>query len=236
MLHDYKTKPSSIQELREFYDQEFQRCIIKDEDRSYHWMAEKLLKPFLSGKKILDVGCGGGFFLKYTSHNAKLHVGLDVSMQALQIASRTSASSSYVQGSGENLPFSSQSFDALVCLGSLEHFLDIPKTLGEFRRLLKDDGRLFLLVPNLFWYKDILSVLKTGDIGYRNQEFEFFTTPAHWEEIITGANLRIEKRWKYNGISKHPVKQWLKDKLIPMNLSYCIIFGCRKLGQVSTTY
>ena len=144
MFHDYKTKPSSIQELREFYDQEFQRHIIKDEDKSYRWMAEKLLKPFLSGKKILDVGCGGGFFLKYISNDAKLHVGVDLSTQALEIASRSSSSSHYVQGSAEELPFSAQSFGGLVCLGSLEHFLDIPKALNEFRRVLKDDGWLFL--------------------------------------------------------------------------------------------
>jgi SAM-dependent methyltransferase/DNA-directed RNA polymerase subunit RPC12/RpoP len=48
----------------------------------------------------------------------------------------------------DKLPFASQSFDLIICNHSLEHILDVPATLGEIRRVLTPDGRLFVSVPD----------------------------------------------------------------------------------------
>ena len=222
------TSQATVQDIRHFYDQEFKRGVIKDEDRAYRWMAQKLFRPYLERKKILDVGCGGGFFLKELHSVAALAIGIDLSGEALRIASQNNPQGYLVQGSAEVLPYSDESFDCLSCLGSLEHFSNIPVALKEFRRVVREGGQLFLMVPNLFWYKDILSVLMTGDIGYRNQQYEFFATVSKWKQIVLESGLKIENYWKYNGISKSPLKQWLKDRLIPVNVSYHIIFACRR--------
>ena len=228
MTKQLAATPVSIQELRDFYDEEFKRSVIKDEDRAYQWMARQLFRPYMAGKKVLDVGCGGGFFLRELHGIASLAIGIDLSGEALRIASKNNPPGCLVQGSAEGLPYFDQSFECLFCLGSLEHFSDIPRALKEFRRVVREEGWLFLMMPNLFWYKDILSVLGTGDIGPRNQQYEFFASPAHWKRIVSEADLKIEHCWKYNGISKSPLKQRLKDWLIPTNLSYHIILGCRR--------
>ena len=228
MTKTYTETQITTQELRDFYDQEFKRNIIKDEDRAYRWMAQKLFGPYLAGKKALDVGCGGGFFLNELRQLTALSIGIDLSGEALRIAANRNPKNNLVQGSAQQLPYSDQSFDCLFCLGSLEHFSDIPGALREMRRVVQKGGWLFLMMPNLFWYKDILSVLKTGEIGHRNQRYEFFATPSHWKQIVSEADLKVEKCWKYNGISKSRFKQWWKDRLIPTNLSYHIIFGCHR--------
>lgn len=227
MTKQFMTTQGSIQELRGFYDEEFKHSIIKDEDRAYRWMAKKLFRSYAAGKKVLDVGCGGGFFLKEVRQIAASALGVDLSGEALRIAAQTNPKELLLQASAEHLPYDDKMFDCVFCLGSLEHFSDISKALTEMKRVVRKDGWIFLMVPNLFWYKDILSVLKTGDIGPRNQRYEFFAVPSRWKQIISEVGLNVEKQWKYNGISKSASKQWLKDRLIPLNLSYHIIFGCR---------
>ncbi len=227
MTTEYGKTATSTQELRDFYDQAFKQTIIKDEERAYRWMAQKLFRPYLAGKMVLDVGCGGGFFLSELRPLVKFASGIDLSGEALRIASRSNKSGVLVQSSAEELPYISHSFDIVICLGSLEHFLNVQKALGEMRRVVRHDGWIFVMVPNLFWYKDVISVLRTGNIGHRNQRYEFFATPSEWKETVSKAGLKIEKCWKYNGIAKSAFKQWWKDRLIPMNLSYHIILGCR---------
>jgi len=213
--------------LKAFYDQEFKTNIIKDEDRAYQWFAEKRLAPFLRGKRVLDVGCGGGFFLQHLARSTDSVVGLDISDEALNIARRNNPKVRLEQGSAEAMPFEDRSFDTLVCLGSLEHFLDIQAALSEMARVTSDLGWVFVMVPNLFWYKDILSVMKTGDIKTRNQSYEVFASPSQWAKVLGHKGLKIERKWKYNGISASTVKQVIKDWIIPTNLSYHLIFGLR---------
>ncbi|OGW79512.1 MAG: hypothetical protein A3G33_06865 [Omnitrophica bacterium RIFCSPLOWO2_12_FULL_44_17] len=222
-------KPSSVEDLRHFYDQEYSVQVIKDDDRAYSWMSAQLLKKYAAGKWLLDVGCGGGFLLKELQKFTPYTFGLDISQTALRISQKTSPSSKLVQGSAENLPFHKNTFDSLICLGSLEHFYDISIALGEFHRVVKPDGRIIIMVPNSFWYKDILSVWQTGDIGERNQTYEFFATCTQWKTIITQNQFKICQVLKYNGISSNPAKQWLKDLLIPLNLSYHFIFLCQPI-------
>ena len=224
MTVQYAKAAENIQELRNFYNQEFKKVIIKDEDRAYQWMAHRLFKKYIVDKDVIDIGCGGGFFLKELRRIARTAVGVDLSDEALRIASRENKNN-LVQGSAEDLPFHSGRFDAVFCLGSAEHFADIPKALQEMSRALKKDGWIFLMVPNLFWYKDVLSVLKTGDICERNQKYEFFATPTQWVSLFKESGLTVKKSWKYNGISKNNLKQMIKDLVIPFNLSYHIIFG-----------
>ncbi len=191
-------------------------------------MAHKRFKNYILGKQVLDVGCGGGFFLKELKKLANKAVGIDLSGEALRIATNSiSGSDNLAQGSAEELPFKSDSFDAVFCLGSLEHFSDIQKALREMGRISRKEGWIFVMVPNLFWYKDIISVFKTGDVCSRNQRYEFFASPSHWAEIVSSAGLKIKKIWKYNGISKHSWKQAIKDLVIPKNLSYHIIFAAQ---------
>ena len=224
MTVQYGKTAENIQELRDFYNDEFKKVLIKDEDRAYRWMAHQLFRKYIVDKNVIDIGCGGGYFLKELSRIAHTAIGMDLSDEALRIASQENQNN-LVQGSAEDLPFESGRFDSVFCLGSIEHFSDIPQALREMSRVTKKDGWIFLMVPNLFWYKDIISVFKTGNICDRNQKFEFFASPGQWASILKEAGLTVKKAWKYNGISKSNLKQMIKDIVIPFNLSYHIIFG-----------
>ena len=218
------------QELQAEYDRLFTTEPIRDEDRGYRWLAEQLFLRKKNIARLLDVACGGGFFLRqaFGVSSKSLYLGVDLSGKGLEIARKELPKGRFLLSLGETLPFKSESIDAITCLGSLEHFLDIPKALREMKRVLSKDGVLLVLVPNLFWYKDLLAVFFTGDRKERNQTHEKFALLEEWRRILESEGLSVTHVAKYNGIAKSKFKQWLKDCLIPLNFSYHFAFFCQR--------
>ena len=220
----------TFKDIQTEYDQLFQTEPIRDDDRGYFWHATQVLKAKPQIKKLLDVACGGGFFLRQvrdlTAGKAGL-TGIDISGEAVELAKKECPEAQYLLGVGESLPLRNNTFDAITCLGSMEHFLDIQKAVDEMKRVAAPDARFFILVPNLFWYKDILWVLFTGRRKTRNQTHERFAALGEWKELLTDLGLEPVRTLKYNGIAKQSWKQRLKDILIPLRFSYHFFFICR---------
>lgn len=85
---------------------------------------------------------------KYASITA-----LDISKDALRLyQSFNGKSSQTVHGSILDIPLEENSFDGIYNLGVLEHFAldEIQKILAEFKRVLKDSGRLVIFWPPEF--------------------------------------------------------------------------------------
>jgi len=103
---------------------------------------------FVSGKRVLEVGCGPGLGLGYLSRSAKQVVGGDITRDILRVAQEH-----YRGGVGltlmdaHKLPFRNGCFDVVVCLAAII-YLDLPVFIDECRRVLKKDGTLILNSPN----------------------------------------------------------------------------------------
>lgn len=96
------------------------------------------------GKRVLDVGCAGGFMSEAIGEKGASVVGIDPAEDAIA-AARSHAEGSgldvrYDVGVGENLPYDDGSFDAVVCVDVLEHVADLSKTIAEIARVLKPGG------------------------------------------------------------------------------------------------
>ncbi len=115
----------------------------------------KILKPFVKeGNKVLDAGCGSGFFSKYFCDQKMETVSLDYSDKALEIArSMTEGRTKIIK---EDLLFSNLSekieerFDVIFSDGLLEHFSEEHQgvILRNFRSLLSNEGVIITFVPN----------------------------------------------------------------------------------------
>jgi len=223
-------KQQTFKDIQNHYDHLFKVEPIRDEDRAYRWFAEQLFKVKPGMTSLLDLACGAGYFLREV---AKLHPGgvllsgSDISNTAIEMAKKECPQAKYTLAVAENLPFEPNSFDALSCLGSMEHFLDIGASIQEMKRVAKPDGVFFILVPNMFWYKDMVSVTLTGNRKTRNQMHERFASMGEWIELFEKQGLRVEETIKYNGIAKSPLKQRFKELLIPRRFSYHFLFICR---------
>jgi len=226
-----ETQQRTLQDIQSEYDQLFLKQPIRDEDRGYRWHADQVLGQRKHYDRLLDLACGGGFFLKQLAERGKgritSRVGTDLSSEALKLAEEECPQAQFMLSAAEKLPFADRSFDAITCLGSLEHFLDIKGAVGEMKRVTRPGGLFFILVPNLFWYKDIFSVLFSGDRLTRNQTHERFSTLGEWKGLLESLGLRVVKTLKYNGVAKRPFKQWIKDRVLPLPLSYHFMFICQ---------
>ncbi|MGF1476675.1 MAG: bifunctional 2-polyprenyl-6-hydroxyphenol methylase/3-demethylubiquinol 3-O-methyltransferase UbiG [Geminicoccaceae bacterium] len=99
------------------------------------------------GKTVLDIGCGGGFMAEALADKGASVIGIDPAEDAIR-AARAHADErkleiDYRVGTGENLPFNDESFDAIVCVDVLEHVADVNRVITEAARVSKS-GSLFL--------------------------------------------------------------------------------------------
>ncbi|MFL5802215.1 MAG: class I SAM-dependent methyltransferase [Roseiflexaceae bacterium] len=117
----------------------------------------------LSGKRILDTGCGYGMMLTHSRLNYELDVyGVEPSKHdyegRFEIAQLLLADNgldpSLIQcGTGEHMPFADSSFDIVYSFQVLEHVRDPRRVLMESWRVLKPGGVLYCNAPNYrtFW-------------------------------------------------------------------------------------
>jgi len=99
----------------------------------------------LRGLRVLDLGCGNGCYTEELARRAEFVCGIDVHMPHLQAFQQAIPR---VQGRGEQLPFASDSFDAVTVIEVLEHTECDTTVLTECFRVLKPGGLLVLYVPN----------------------------------------------------------------------------------------
>jgi ubiquinone/menaquinone biosynthesis C-methylase UbiE len=97
----------------------------------------------LSGREILEVGCGEGMMFEGTPTTP---VQMDVSMTRVE---RARAKARYLLcADGYDLPFRDQSFSLVLLIAVLEHTREPWRLLQEARRVLKHGGRVLIVVPN----------------------------------------------------------------------------------------
>ena len=105
---------------------------------------------WLQGKTCLDAGCGSGrYSVALALHGAREITAVDVSSSGLETAKENAKEFDQIQfqqASVLDLPFPNESFDLVWCAGVLHHTNDFDKGLTELTRVLKPNGKLFLLV------------------------------------------------------------------------------------------
>ena len=103
----------------------------------------------LSSKKILDLGCGTGTWLRYLVELGAAPencTGIDISEQRIQKARVKNGSINYLATDGVNIPFPDNSFDIVMQIVTLSSVTDesIWKNLvNEMKRVNTEEGYIF---------------------------------------------------------------------------------------------
>jgi SAM-dependent methyltransferase len=111
------------------------------------------VKPKGAGDKLLDIGCGTGYFtVPLGRHYEEIH-GVDVSAECIAEFKENEPARKYTAHlvDATELPFPSGYFDAIVTIETLEHVIDLPGVAAEAARVLQTGGELVITVPNR-WY------------------------------------------------------------------------------------
>ena len=96
---------------------------------------------------VLDLGCGRGGVVELFWRDVKVAAGLDPDVPSL--AEHRAPGMPVIRGRGEQLPFTDESFDLIVCLWVLEHLERPEEVFREVRRVLRPHGHFVFLTPNL---------------------------------------------------------------------------------------
>lgn len=101
------------------------------------------------GQRVLDVGCGTGILAREIASqigSVGRVVGIDPSPGMLAVAGQLAPAVEWREGVAESLPFSDQSFEAVVSQFALMFFTDRRQALREMLRVLTPGGRLAVAV------------------------------------------------------------------------------------------
>jgi 2-polyprenyl-6-hydroxyphenyl methylase/3-demethylubiquinone-9 3-methyltransferase len=138
-------------------------------------------RAVLSGKEVLDIGCGGGIFSEAMARAGARVTGIDRASSALSAArahmKASGLSIRYRQSTAEALAeLMPGRFDVIVCMELLEHVPDPRSILAACSRLAKQGGDVFFSTINRTWISGllvifmaerILNVVKKGTHQYR---------------------------------------------------------------------
>jgi ubiquinone/menaquinone biosynthesis C-methylase UbiE len=122
-----------------------------DTNKRLHVFYSELLTEDIRGKKLLDAGCGTGWFSKAAVERGAHVVSMDLG-ENLMLQVKRKCESERVVGSILEIPFGDNTFDYIVSSEVIEHTPDPYKAIQELYRVIKPGGILVLSTPNKIWY------------------------------------------------------------------------------------
>ena len=163
---------------------------------------------------LLDVGCGTGYLTqkarKYFSQCRV--IGLDLAFGMLQVARLKDEDIFWVQGDGNQLPFSDGSFDLLISNLAYQWSLDLTQALSEARRVLSKDGRIACTLFGFNTCQELFQSLYEAKEGTMQ-----FNRLPHQEQVrqafgVSGfKDITVEcEQLKINFKDMHALMGWLK--------------------------
>jgi len=183
----------------------------------------------LSGKAVLDVGCGGGILTESMAEMGAIVTGIDLGEKALKVAQlhclESGAKVEYqliaVEELAENQP---SSFDVVTCLEMLEHVPDPSSVINACAKLVKPNGHVFFSTINrnpksylfaVIGAEYILNMLPRGTHDYAK-----FIKPSELASWARLAGLSLEDQI---GMSYNPITQsyWLSTDV---SVNYLVHF------------
>lgn len=102
----------------------------------------------LSGRSVMDVGCGNGMLLKFLSENypVSAQAGMEYAEAAIEVARKLNPVPEYIVHD-INEPYGVQ-YDAVISTEVIEHILHPARAVQNLLAMVKEKGILLITVPN----------------------------------------------------------------------------------------
>src|SRR5262245_19604111 len=152
-MSDYRKQIETTEELARWYDGKYEEMgdgwYIPPEDCNQ--FLDDLQVPYDRSKLLLDVGCGGGYFLAEAQKRV-MTCAVEISDVAIRFARRRSPESTFLRGTIDGPWTYPEGFDYVVSIGSLEHVIDLDAALENIWKILKrPGGEFYFYCPNEEW-------------------------------------------------------------------------------------
>lgn len=119
----------------------------------------------LSGRKMLEIGCGNGRLSSLLADEVKSLTAIDPDKAMINLARKKIGGVDFRVGCGEKLEFSDNSYDIVLFSYSLHH-QDCVRALGEAKRVLRDSGSILIIEPSTEGeYTQFVSIFQEDEIN-----------------------------------------------------------------------
>ena len=164
---------------------------VEEYDRFISWL------DLRSEHHVLEVASGSGGPARYLASSVNCRVtGIDANEAGVATATLSVANSNQadritfeVADANSRLPFEDNSFDALLCIDSMNHFPDRLKVFQEWRRVLRPGRRAVFTDPVV-----ITGPVTNDELALRSSIGLFlFVPPGVNEQLIEASGFRLLK-------------------------------------------
>ena len=175
----------------------------------------------VTGKTVLEYGCGDGSNLVLLSRRGAKVIGLDLSPELVTLAKQRIAANhcdetTVVLGSAHSLPFPDASVDVVFGISILHH-LDLEMASREVHRVLKEGGRAIFLEPlrNSRWMTQLRKLFpkRRGASPFErpltDEEIRNFAAPCEYrprmfELVLSRLAMKLPIfKWKVTNMCQH---------------------------------
>ena len=169
----------------------------------------------LKGKRVVDIGCGGGILADSMARKGADVLGIDLATKALRVA-QLHALEAQTQGvtcrevSAEKLADEQPaSFDVVTCMEMLEHVPDPASVVRACATLVKPGGRVFFSTinrnPKAFLFAIIGAEYVLNLLPRGTHEFAKFIKPSELAAYARAAGLDLQhtRGMEYNPLTRH---------------------------------
>jgi 2-polyprenyl-6-hydroxyphenyl methylase/3-demethylubiquinone-9 3-methyltransferase len=188
----------------------------------------------LAGKRVLDVGCGGGILSESMARLGADVTGIDLSEKPLRVAElhllETGLPVSYQRISAEDLAQSRpETYDVVTCMELLEHVPEPASTVAACAKLAKPGGRVFFSTinrnPKAYLFAVIGAEYLLGLLPKGTHDYARFIRPSELSRWCRDARLEpVElKGMTYNPLTR----EYRLGTDCDVNYSFC----CAKNAQ-----
>jgi 2-polyprenyl-3-methyl-5-hydroxy-6-metoxy-1,4-benzoquinol methylase len=184
------------------------RMLANEADMAFKRRAEAVLEflALRAGDRVLDAGCGRGFFLNLVTNlvpGVEI-TGVELDWHLLGIARAHVPAAPVASASIERLPFASGAFDRVIFTEVLEHIPDDRAAMDELVRVLAPGGTVAITTPHAnypFWWDPINKTLEatlgvhiqTGALAGIWANHVRLYTAEDLARLVTEAGLEIEE-------------------------------------------
>lgn len=151
--------------------------------------------------KLLDIGCGTGYFIHYVLDTANRNLkvfGVEPNNELREIACRNTGIDVRI-GKMNSIPYPKNYFDVLSCLDVLEHSVNLKENIIEIRRVIKPKGAILIQAPN---YVSLMAILS-------GNKWDWWSPPDHTvhfsvkslNKFLTSNGFTIIKNYTYEDTS-----------------------------------
>ncbi|RTE65139.1 bifunctional 2-polyprenyl-6-hydroxyphenol methylase/3-demethylubiquinol 3-O-methyltransferase UbiG [Amphritea opalescens] len=182
----------------------------------------------LSGKKVLDVGCGGGILSEAMAHRGAEVTGIDMGEAPLKVAKlhglESGVSVTYRQVTVEELAAEQpQSYDIVTCMEMMEHVPDPSSIVDACSQLVKPGGHVIFSTLNrnpksymmaIIGAEYLLKLVPKG-----THDFNKFIRPSELANWIRQSGLQSEK---ITGLTYNPLSKSYKLNDRDVDVNYMV--------------